>query len=187
MTGFASDAPDRDEALMASVQEGDVHAFQILYARHHRAVFAFALRSLGDREQAEDVLQETFFHVYTGRREYRPLAAFRTWLFTIARHQVIDQVRKRRVQPPLETDDSLEHVAHPAASPLQEMEAQELSDRLERALGCLASSRREVVLLSRVVGLTHEEVAQVTGQSTAAVRVALHRALRDLQTLLARP
>jgi RNA polymerase sigma-70 factor (ECF subfamily) len=187
VTGFVSDAADRDEALMAEVREGDVQAFQTLYARHHRAVFAFALRSLGDRGEAEEVLQETFLRVYTGRRQYRPLAAFRTWLFTIARHQVIDQVRKRRAQPPLETEDSLEPVAHPTASPLQEMEAQELSDRVGRALACLPSSRREVVLLSRVAGLTHEEVARVTGQSPAAVRVALHRALRDLQALLARP
>jgi RNA polymerase sigma-70 factor (ECF subfamily) len=172
---------------MASVREGDVHAFRILYTRHHRAVFAFALRSLGDRGEAEDVLQETFLRVYTGRRQYRPLAVFRAWLFTIARHQVIDQIRRRRVQPLLETEDSLEPVAHPAASPLQELEAREFSDRVGRALACLPSARREVVLLSRVAGLTHEEVARVTGQSLAAVRVALHRALRDLQTLLARP
>lgn len=57
MRGVASDCPDRDEALMAAVREGDLQAFDTLYARQHRAVFGFALRSLGDRGTAEDVLQ----------------------------------------------------------------------------------------------------------------------------------
>lgn len=187
VTRIVRNGPDSDEALMQSVRDGDLQAFQILYERHHRAVFAVALRSLGDRPAAEDVLQETFLRVYTGRREYRPLAAFRSWLFTIARHQVIDQVRKCRAGSPLESDDPLERVSDPTASPLQEVEARELSDRLGRALARLPRARREVVLLSRVAGLGHEEVARVTGQSPAAVRVALHRALRELQALLGRP
>jgi RNA polymerase sigma-70 factor, ECF subfamily len=179
--------PDSDEALMQRVRDGDLQAFQLLYEGHHRAVFAFALRSLGDRPAAEDVLQETFLHVYTGRREYRPIAAFRSWLFTIARHQVIDQVGKRGAAWPLESDDALERVSDPGASPLREVEARELGDRLGRALAHLPLARQEVVLLSRVAGLGHEEVAQVTGQSPAAVRVALHRALRELQAWLGCP
>jgi RNA polymerase sigma factor (sigma-70 family) len=77
--------------------------------------------------------------------------------------------------------------ADPRPSPLQEVEAEELGDRLGRALAHLPTARREVVLLSRVAGLGHEDVARVTGQSTGAVRVALHRALRELQARLGPP
>lgn len=169
---------------MEAVRAGDVHAFQGLYERHHRAVFAFLLRSLGDRGIAEDLLQETFLRVFTRRQEYRPVAAFRTWLFTIARNLVIDHIRKRRADPHTSTEETLEAVTDPAALPGELAEARELSGRLEKAVGRLSPSQREVLLLSRAAGLRHEEIGEVTGQSPAAVRVGLHRALRELRSLL---
>lgn len=169
---------------MEAVRTGDLRAFQVLYERYHRAVFAFALRSLGDRGTAEDVLQETFLRVFARRPEYRPVAAFRTWLFTIARNLVVDQIRKRGAESHSDADPALEMVTDPGASPLEQAEGQELSDRLERALGRLPAAQREVLVLSRVAGLSHREVAEITGQTPGAVRVALHRALRELRSLL---
>lgn len=169
---------------MEAVRTGDFHAFEILYERYHRAVFTFALRSLGDRGTAEDLLQETFLRVFARRPEYRPVAAFRTWLFTIARNLVVDQIRRRGAASYSDVDTALDVVIDPAASPLDRAEVRELSDRLERALSRLPATQREVLLLSRVAGLSHRHVAEVTGQTPGAVRVALHRALRELRSLL---
>lgn len=170
-----------DEMLMQEVRAGSVAAFQALYDRHSRAVFNFLLRLTGDRQIAEDLLQETFLRVFSHREDYRPTAAFRTWLFTIARNLAIDQLRQRSGSEELET---AERVVDPGATPLQQAEAQELSDRLQAAVLRLPPSQREVLLLSRFAGLSHEEIAQVTGASPAAVRVTLHRALRRLRGLL---
>lgn len=179
-------APDPDEALMKRLQAGDPSAFQILYERYHRAVFAFLARSVADRRIAEDLLQETFLRVFAGRQAYRPLAPFRAWLYAIARHLVVDQMR--RAQPSATSiEDLSQGVADPQASALECAEAQALGERLERAVARLPPGQREVLLLSRMGGLTHEEIGRVTGASPAAVRVALHRALRTLRDLLDRP
>lgn len=83
--------PRSDHALMEAVQAGSTEAFQVFYDRHHQAAFTFLLRALGDRRTAEDLLQETFLRAFARRAEYRPAAAFRTWLFTIARNLITDE------------------------------------------------------------------------------------------------
>lgn len=178
-----SHAPS-DEALMEAVQTGDLRAFQALYERYHRAVFTFALRSLGDRGAAEDLLQEAFLRVFARREAYRPTAAFPTWLFTIARNLLIDRFRQARRHTDVTDPEALATVPAPDASPLERVEARELAERLEAAVRQLPPSQREVLLLSRFAGLDHSEVAQVTGASPEAVRVALHRALRGLRARL---
>ncbi|MBI4240074.1 MAG: sigma-70 family RNA polymerase sigma factor [Candidatus Rokubacteria bacterium] len=173
-----------DEALMQEVRAGSQAAFQALYDRHHRGVFNFLLRSLGDSQIAEDLLQETFLRVFTHREEYRPTAAFRTWLFTIARNLLVDQLRQRSGSRELADGEPVELVEDPGATPLQQAEAQELGEWLQAAVLKLSPSQREVLLLSRFAGLSHEEIARITGISPVAVRVTLHRALRRLRDLL---
>lgn len=173
-----------DEVLMDEVRAGSPTAFESLYDRHHRSVFTFLLRSLGERQKAEDLLQETFLRVFAHREGWRPTAAFRTWLFTIARNLVIDQLRRRIGGPEPDTDEALETLADPGATPLQRAEAGELGERLQAAVLRLPPSQREVLLLSRFSGLSHEEIAEITGASAGAVRVTLHRALRRLVDLL---
>jgi len=173
-----------DETLMQEVRAGGVAAFQALYQRHHRAVFNFLLQSLGDRQSAEDLLQEAFLRVFLHREEYRPTATFRTWLFTIVRNLVIDQLRKRRATPETGHEETLDTLVEPSASPLAHAEARELGERLQEAVRRLPPSQREVLILTRLAGLSYEEVAQVTVASVGAVRTTLHRALRRLRDLL---
>ncbi len=179
-----SDVTSSDEALMQAVAAGNVAAFHALYDRHHRGVFSLFLRSIGDHHRAEDLLQETFLRVFAHRQAYRPTATFRTWLFTIARNLLIDQLRQRRENPEIESGEILETVADPGATPLQEAEASEVEERLQAAVLRLRPSQREVLLLHRFAGLSPEEIAEVTGASPAGVRVTLHRALRRLRDFL---
>ncbi|MBI2155082.1 MAG: sigma-70 family RNA polymerase sigma factor [Candidatus Rokubacteria bacterium] len=173
-----------DEALMEEVRAGNRAAFQVLYDRHHRSVFGFLLRSLGERRAAEDLLQETFLRVFAHREEYRSTASFRGWLFTIARNLLIDQLRRKSGSPDVESRENLEAVADPGATPLQQAEAWELDERLQEAVLRLTPSQRDVLLLSRFTGLSAAEIAEVTGSSPEAVRVTLHRALLRLRALL---
>jgi RNA polymerase sigma-70 factor (ECF subfamily) len=173
-----------DESLMEEVRRGSPEAFRILYDRHHRSVFNFLLRFLGDRRAAEDLLQETFLRMFTHRDAYRPIAAFRTWLFTIARNLLIDRRRRAGGRPESPEDEIVQEVADPSPGPLAALEGRELGERLQIAVDRLPPFQREVVLLSRFAGLSHEEIARVTGASRPAVRVALHRALRRLRDLL---
>ena len=170
---------------MARVRDGSVAAFQGLYERHHRALFNFLFRFLADRLTAEDLLQEAFLRVYLHRETYRPTAAFRTWLFTIARNLALDHVRRRGiVQENVGEEERVLATPDPAPGPLRRAEAGEELRRLEAALHDLPPGQREVLLLSRYAGLSHTEIAEVTGSSPEAVRVALHRALRRLRDYL---
>jgi len=169
---------------MEAVQAGSTGAFQVLYDRHHRALFTFLIRALGDRRAAEDLLQETFLRAFARRAEYRPAAAVRTWLFTIARNLVVDEYRRPGARLTSEGGQTPEAIADPGASPLERAEATELGRRLGAAVRRLPPAQREVLLLSRVAGLDVSEVAEITGTSPGAVRVALHRALRRLGELL---
>jgi len=176
--------PLSDQMLMEAVRAGDLTAFRALYERHHRAVFNFLFRSLHDRRTSEDLLQEAFLRVFLRREEYRPTAAFRTWLFTIARNLIIDEVRKRRGGSESQQAHNLDTLVDPNASPLAHAEAREVGERIQDAVRRLPPSQREVLLLARFAGLSYDEVAQVTGGSTGAVRTTLHRALHRLRDLL---
>src|SRR6476469_10303919 len=85
-----------DEDLMGIYQKGEVRAFEVLLSRHRRPVYNFILRYVGDKETAEDLLQETFMRVIKGSDAYKRQAKFTTWLYTIARNLCVDQTRRRK-------------------------------------------------------------------------------------------
>ena len=84
-----------DEELMFSYADGNADAFEELYSRHEKPVFHFILRSCGNRDRAEEILQEVFLRVIKSADRYKESAKFTTWLYTIARNLCIDKARKR--------------------------------------------------------------------------------------------
>ena len=178
---------EADDALMEALCGGSARAFQRLYDRHSGGLFTFLARLLSDRGQAEELLQETFLRVYLQRARYRPRGTFRTWLYTIARNLALDRLRRHGLGEAEPAPGSLEAIPDPDPGPLRRLEGREALGRLEEALAKLPPGQREVLLLARYAGLGHAEIAEVTGSSPGAVRVALHRALRALRQLLSRP
>src|SRR5919201_576219 len=85
-----------DEELLAAFQQGDASAFERLLRRHRAPLYTFLLRMLGDREQAEDLAQETFLRVVKGAAAWEHRARFQTWLYTIARNLCVDAARRDR-------------------------------------------------------------------------------------------
>ena len=87
---------DTDEDLMVRYQRGEVRAFEVLLTRHRRAIYNFILRFVGDRETAEDLLQEAFLRVIKGAEAYKRQAKFTTWLYTIARNRCLSELHAGR-------------------------------------------------------------------------------------------
>jgi RNA polymerase sigma factor (sigma-70 family) len=85
-----------DETLMLRYGKGDVQAFEVLYRRHKNALYRFVRRHCRDREVAADLVQDIWMKVIRGRKCYRVRARFRTYLFTLARHRLIDVHRAQR-------------------------------------------------------------------------------------------
>src|SRR3954465_2005671 len=100
-----TDERTSDGQLLARIATGDRAAFEALYHRYARTVFGLALRRLGDRDRAEEAVQETFASVWRSARTYRPeRGAGGTWLYAVARNAIADRGRARR-EPPAEAPD----------------------------------------------------------------------------------
>ena len=85
-----------DEELLQRFQEGDLYAFDLIVHRYKDALFNFTYRYLGNSQEAEDVVQETFLRIFRNRFAYRQIAKFSTWIYTIARNLRTDHIRRQR-------------------------------------------------------------------------------------------
>ena len=170
-------------ATLAKAQDGDEAAFTCIF-RDVQPVLVRYLRviALG---AADDVAGDTWVHVVDGLAGFRgDEAAFRAWLFTIARHRAADRGRWRARHPTVALEDS------GAADRLTAPDAADVA--LERigtraalaAVARLPRDQAEIIMLRVVAGLDTREVARITGKSPGAVRVAAHRGLRRLASLL---
>jgi RNA polymerase sigma factor (sigma-70 family) len=169
-----------DETLMRGVRDGEFAQLGLLFERHHAGLFDFFCRTLGDRSSAEDLVQEVFIRILKYRRTYRDEGRFQTWMFHIARNVRTDHVRKRRPdQLTARLPEPAADAAHAAA-----VEAAQDIERLRQALMRLPHDRRELIVLARYRGLSHDEIAAVLRVDAGTVRVRLHRALKELRALV---
>jgi RNA polymerase sigma-70 factor, ECF subfamily len=181
-----SDA-DLDGTLLARVAAGDRDAFAALMARHQDAVFRFARSITRTREDAEDVLQETFLAAYKSAAGFRGDSAARTWLLVIARNAAFRVGRRTPDTTSIEEPglwdlglkagwgcDDPENLA---------MKAQR-RDLLQVALNSLEPASREIIVLRDLEGLSGEETAQVLGLTIKGMKSRLHRARLKLTAAL---
>ena len=152
--------------------------FAELYRQELPRVYNFFRFRLGDNALAEDLTAETFAKAWRSRQQYRhDLAAFSTWLFTIARRVLVDHLRKRRHVI------SLEAITELPADENTEDAVQKKADfgRLSTLLSQLADRDRELVALRVGAGLTNRAIARLTGLSESNVGVLLHRAVSKIR------
>jgi RNA polymerase sigma-70 factor (ECF subfamily) len=169
-----------DGDLVVRVADGDVAAFDLLYRRYVRSVMGLALRRLGDRERAEDAVQETFASIWRSADSYRPeRGAAAPWLYTVARNAIVDRMRARR-EPAAEAPDTPSGEAGPA----ERAETSYVSWRVHRALEELPEKEREVVELAYWSGLSQSEVAEYLHIPLGTVKTRTRSALTRLADVL---
>ncbi|MEO6446065.1 MAG: sigma-70 family RNA polymerase sigma factor [Gemmatimonadaceae bacterium] len=177
-------APDNDPAdsdLIARWRRGDERAATTLVERHAQAIARFTA-SLGEREGADEVVQDTFVRAFGSIDSFRGDSLFRTWLFTIARRLVLDRRRARRRKPEtLDVDDGDASTEYDA---LDGMIADESAQRMREAIGRLTPTQRDVFTLRVNEGLSYREIAEVAGTTEGAARVHYHNALRLVKETL---
>lgn len=175
-----------DEDLLKRAARGDERAFEALYDRHGRVAWSLAFRLLGDRESAEDLVQEAFVAVWNGAAAYAPAkGSVRTWLLSIIHHRAVDRLRQgaagRRRQ------EALENVA--AVQPSEPDAADVALDRVEAAelrsaLAGVPDDQLQVLRLAYYGGYTHHEIADMLslplGTVKSRMRLGLDRLRRDL-------
>lgn len=171
-----------DSSTVQRAAHGDASAFEALLKTWRAPIHRFARHLLKDESAADDVVQETFLAAHQKLQTLRDPALFKSWLFTIARSQVLMSQRRRVGEPkdyePVETLTELGADAG-WGRPLDPEELTrrvEAHDGLEAALASLEPAEREVLMLRDVEGLSGEETAAALGLSLAAMKSRLHRA-----------
>ena len=186
-----SESREADELAIERVLAGDREAFGVLVDRHGSRIHGAILRMVGDREAADDLAQETLLRAWRALGSFRRGSAFYTWLYAIARNQVLSEWRRRRsvkgqaMLPigPGASDDpdagsSRGGAAEPAATgpgPGEEAARRDDARRVHDALGTLDEEFREAVVLRDLDGLSYEEIAEATGAPVGTVRSRIHR------------
>jgi RNA polymerase sigma-70 factor (ECF subfamily) len=168
-----------DELLMRAVQGGDLDALGELFERHHRPVFHFLSRTTGDAAVAEDLVQDVFVRILKYRHTYDADSRFETWLFRIARNARADHFRKRT--PAADPMDDAMEVPAGDPGPAQQLERQVDARQLERALREMPDEPRDLLVLARYHGLPYDQIAETLGIETGAVKVRVHRAMKQLR------
>lgn len=169
------DAEWSDEALLPALARGEERAFLAIYRRRQAPVYRYALHLSGDADVAAEVVQETFLALLREAGRLDPeRGTVVSWLFAVARNQVLRQMRSRRRHLSLEDEDSGELPA--AGCVIADLEQEQLSGRLRETLATLPAVYREVLVLCDMQELSYEEVAAVAGCPTGTVRSRLHRA-----------
>lgn len=177
----------RDEQLIQAVAQGDRQAFEMLYDRYASVVFGLALKMLGDREVAEEAVQEIFWRIWQRAKSFDRSRAFAPWLFGIAHNYCIDELRRRRARPqPVYEDDD-----HPVLSSIaDDADVSEAALQSEQrrvvlnALRELPAEQRQALELAYFGGLTQQEIATRLGNPLGTIKTRMRLGLQKLRSLL---
>jgi RNA polymerase sigma-70 factor (ECF subfamily) len=163
----------------------ETSALAALYDRHAGYALGIAQRILGDRAEAEEVVQDVFWQLWSSRLRYdERRGKFTTWLFTVARNRAVDRLRRRASRPTGEPDLMDGLAGHDDA--LGRVIEGERKRSVLAALEQLSPGQREAIELSFYRGLTHSEIAQETGEPLGTVKSRMSRALVALRDALGR-
>lgn len=179
---------DPDRSAVEKAQLGHEDALADLLQRYREPIFAFVFRSLGGSVQAEDVAQETFVRAFQniGSFRFRNSARFSTWLFQLARHAALDELRRQRRRPTLSLDEFVREPATAEANAADQMIHHELGEAIGKAVAALPEDQRTALVLTEYHGQSAQEVARVLGCTVRGAESRLFRARQAAREQLER-
>jgi RNA polymerase sigma-70 factor (ECF subfamily) len=181
-----------DGELVDRARRGDREAFRVLVERYQRKVAAMALGMLRNREDALDIVQDTFTKAYQSLDKFKGDSSFYTWVYRIGVNLCIDHQRRESRYVPLggDSDEGGEDLLPTSSAdlerdqPFDDARSTEVGERLVQAISELTPEHRAVILLREVDGLSYEEISQVLDCPKGTVMSRLHYARRLLQARL---
>jgi RNA polymerase sigma-70 factor (ECF subfamily) len=181
-----------DEELVASATAGDLDSFNQLVARWERPIYALAYRTLGQEEDARDVVQEAFLRAYRGLRGFKGQAKFSSWLYRITLNLCRDWIRRDRRAPIVHTPDGVDPIdladtqAEPGESVEDLVARREMTRAVARAMAELPEEQRTAIVLKEYHGLTFQEIADTLQCPLSTVKTRLYQGLSVLRRRLER-
>jgi RNA polymerase sigma-70 factor (ECF subfamily) len=171
-----------DNELMKLTARGNTMAFKVLYERYEFPVFNFILRNAGNREIAQDLLQETFARLWKVAAIFDPRrGGLKGWLFKIALNITRSEMAKRHYDIFFENIESAESGFPQTNGPDKKWEQAQLKTRINQALGQLSPQLKEVIILKYYHDLKFREIAEITDTPEGTLKARFHRAVAKLQ------
>lgn len=170
-----------DEKIMHQVKDGELPALTQLFDRYNVPVYNFFLRLTTDVVTSEDLTQTVFYRILRYRHTFNARSgSFKSWMYQMARNLHADYCRQklRLAEMIKDTDGYPQDVAEK-----QEGYKEQDFEKLREALAGLGAVDRELIVLSRYEGLKYAEIAKMKGMSLSAIKVQVHRAIKELRTL----
>jgi RNA polymerase sigma-70 factor, ECF subfamily len=179
-----------DGAAIEEARRGDRDAFRVLVERHGRSVFQLACRMTGNRNDAEDIAQETFLKAWREMKRFDGRSSFGTWLHRICANCALDHLRARNrrnerwaVAEP-GAPDPLEQIATPIPSPERLAASAQVAEILGPAMGRLSEMERVAFVMRHYEGVGIEEIARALGVQAGAAKHTVFRAVQKLRRAL---
>lgn len=180
-----------ERELVSRARTGDTAAFEQLMLDSQDRVYTLCLRMTGNREDALDLAQETFFNAWRGLSSFQGNSSFSTWVYRLASNACIDFLRKRKRRQQGESPHSLDdeeaplpEPADPRGSPEEELERRELRRAVERGLQALPDHHRQVLIMRELSGMSYQEIGAVLDLDLGTVKSRIARARLALKNFL---
>lgn len=182
----SGDAVRDDKALLAAHVAGDEDAFGELVRRHRDRMWAVALRTTGDPEDAADALQDAFISAFRNAAAFRGEAAVTTWLHRVVVNACLDRMRRRKARPTVPFPEEDGETGHRGiADPRDHLDRLELRMEIDRALAALPDDQRAAIVLVDIEGLPVTDAARLLGVPEGTVKSRSSRGRARLAVALA--
>ncbi|MCE5249192.1 sigma-70 family RNA polymerase sigma factor [bacterium] len=176
-----------DKELLDGLVNGDIDAFDIIVERYKNRLINFVYRFVKDHDVAEDIVQETFLRVFRKRRDYKAIANFSTWIFTIAGNLAKSELRRRKRWRFLSIDTSSNDEEKPfelpdtGMSPDRAAAVRMLDDNVQDSIDSLQIKYKEALILRDIQGMSYKQISKIIGVPVGTVKSRVNRARLKLQ------
>jgi len=183
---------EEDDAALVKAAKRDPQAFTALYQRYVNRIYRYIYSRVSSKADVEDLTAQVFLEALEGLRSYREQGTFSAWLFTIAHRRIVDHYRHQRPTFPLNEDldsltadfrtETVRFSPSASATPLANVVQEERLQRLACLVQQLDENQQALLSLRFAAGLTYDEMATVLRKTEGAVKMAVHRLLRRLES-----
>jgi RNA polymerase sigma-70 factor (family 1) len=170
-----------EKLLLQQIAEGSEQAFAVLVERKWNNIYMQALTYVKSTHQAQDIVQEVFIKIWQSRKQLPAVERFDSFLFIIARNHIVSELRKKTILP---LHDDVLDIEEKNYLPDKALSQKNLAALIARAIELLPQQQKKAYLLSRDVGLSHEEIAENMQVSKEAAKKHICRALNFLRTYI---
>ncbi len=175
---------DPDALLIDRFRNGDQEAFDELVRRYQKQIYYLAFRMTGNREDAEDIAQDTFIRVYGALGDFRGESSFYTWIYRIAVNLSINHHYKSKIRKFVSFDGLMEILRSPSPAPDSGVEGEQVDSIVKKALEKFPAKQKMIFILRQYENLSFPEIAELTDRTTGSVKANYFHAVRKLRKAL---